>query len=81
MAMLYVGNDQWAPSFHMKELQEMQQKGVIPSNIRFTYMDELRHDYVSYMHMVPTVVDWCFESIQAMLAMNSSANLSMRSML
>lgn len=67
MAMLYGANDQWAPKFHMVELQELQQQGMIPSTISFTYRHELCHDFVSYQRMVPIVMDWCCDTIQAML--------------
>jgi hypothetical protein len=67
IAMLYCGNDQWGPDFHQVDIKELQLKNVLPKNIAITYMPELRHDYVSYDHMVPKAVDWCFESIQAAL--------------
>jgi hypothetical protein len=63
--MLYCGKDQWAPEFHLKDVQELQQKHVIPQNIWTSYMPNVRHDYVSYDHMGVEVVDWCFESIKA----------------
>lgn len=71
MAMLYGDHDQWAPKFHMLELQELQQQGVIPSTISLKYHPNLRHDFVSRKRMVPVVIDWCCDSIQAMLTVRS----------
>jgi pimeloyl-ACP methyl ester carboxylesterase len=64
-AMLYCGGDHWAPYFHQDDLKDLQSRNVIPKNIAITHMNDARHDYVSYDHMVPEVVNWCFESIEA----------------
>ena len=72
MAMLYGDKDQWAPKFHMTDLQHLQQQGEIPSNISFKYRPDLRHDFVSYQRMVPVVIDWSCDTIQAMLMTGTS---------
>ena len=69
-AMLYCGNDQWAPEFHQKDLADLQKKNVIPKNISISYMPNVRHDFVSYDDMVPEVVDWCFETIRSAMVVN-----------
>ena len=61
--MLYCGEDHWAPEFHQDDIKKLQGQGRLPNNIHLSYMKELRHDYVSHDHMVPTVVDWCFQSM------------------
>jgi hypothetical protein len=61
--MLFAGNDQWAPSAHMKDISKLQEANVLPSNISMTYLPELRHDYVSHDGMPSKVVEWCFQSI------------------
>ena len=62
--MLYCGEDHWAPEFHLKDLRNLQRQSLVPKNVSFTYLPELRHDYVSYNHMVSTVHGWCLESIR-----------------
>mmetsp|Transcript_16836 Transcript_16836/g.29389 ORF Transcript_16836/g.29389 Transcript_16836/m.29389 type:complete len:195 (+) Transcript_16836:1-585(+) len=70
--MLFVGNDQWAPFFHMTEIARLQAKNILPPNIFMTYLPELRHDYVSHDGMSSTVVGWCLQCITS-IAMEGSA--------
>lgn len=62
--LLYCGDDHWAPECHLEDLRDLQGQSLIPKNVSFTYLPELRHDYVSYNHMVSTVHGWCLESIR-----------------
>lgn len=61
--MLFAGNDQWAPTHHMKDIEQLQADNVVPKNISMTYLPELRHDYVSHDGMSSKVADWCCQSI------------------
>ena len=62
--MIFAGNDHWSPKSHIKDLQDLQLKGVIPSNISISYQPELKHDYVSDPDQAAAVVDFCVEKIQ-----------------
>ncbi|CAB9517800.1 chromosome 2 open reading frame 43 [Seminavis robusta] len=64
ICILFVGNDKWAPEFHIKDLEDLQAKGVIPKNIHTAYLPQLVHDYVVRPHMVVPVDDFCFDAIQ-----------------
>jgi len=64
-ALLYGGNDQWAPEFHMGDLQGLIRNGTIPDRITIRYEPTLNHDYVMKQKTaVPIVVDFCLEQIR-----------------
>lgn len=67
ISILFVGNDKWARNFHIRDIQGMQSRGVIPKNIHTTYLPHLVHDYVVRPEMVVDVDDFCFQSIQTHL--------------
>jgi hypothetical protein len=69
MFMLFAGNDQWAPTFHMTDIARLQAKAILSSNIFMTYLPDLQHDYVSHDGMPAQVVGWCYQCISS-LAMN-----------
>jgi hypothetical protein len=69
--MLFAGNDQWAPTFHMADIARLQAKNMLSGNIFMTYLPELRHDYVSHERMPLQVVGWCYQCITS-LAMHKS---------
>jgi hypothetical protein len=71
MFMLFAGNDQWAPFFHMTDIARLQAKFLLSSNIYMTYLPELQHDYVSHDGMPAQVVGWCYQCISS-IAMNNS---------
>ena len=56
--------DQWAPLFHMKDLERMQLQSEIPSNITALHIDELRHDFVVHPKMIDPVVQFCIQSMK-----------------
>ena len=62
--MLYCGQDQWGPEFHIEDLLNLQSKNLIPSSISVNYMPDLRHDFVSSNRMVSKALDWCYNSTQ-----------------
>ena len=66
-AMLFAGNDQWAPEFHAADLKTLQQKSLIPENVTITHRPELLHDFVSHPKQVPVVVEFCLENIRRCL--------------
>jgi len=60
---LFCGNDHWSPEFHMKDLFKLQTQGVVPLNIRCTFRQELRHDFVVVPEMVADVKAYCLDCI------------------
>lgn len=72
MFMLFAGQDQWAPSFHMTDIARLQAQHDLSPNIFMTHLRELRHDYVSHEGMPSQVVGWCHQCISS-IAMNQAA--------
>lgn len=58
------GPDHWAPPFHMDDIKELQQHGLVPNNVHCTYLEPLRHAFVVVPQMVPVVLDYCLQRIQ-----------------
>ena len=40
------GDDHWAPQFHVKDLERLQENTDIPHNLYLESIDQLRHDFV-----------------------------------
>lgn len=65
-SMLFCGcPDQWAPKFHMEDLQRMQSRSVIPNNIYTEYVDSVRHDFVVHPDQIDPVVHFCCDRIKS----------------
>mmetsp|Transcript_24787 Transcript_24787/g.72613 ORF Transcript_24787/g.72613 Transcript_24787/m.72613 type:complete len:368 (-) Transcript_24787:224-1327(-) len=74
--MLFCGGpDQWAPHFHLEDLNALRCQGKIPSNIYTAYFDNLIHDFIVHPEMVLPVVDFCIKSIRARSAKEPSSRL------
>jgi hypothetical protein len=73
--MLYTANDQWAPKFHMEDIQELKSNSILPpstdNRISMTYIPSLKHDYVTDYFMSTQVVDWCIGAIQKIESLQS----------
>lgn len=62
--MLFCGGpDQWAPHFHIEDLDSLRRQGNIPSNIYTEYCEDLVHDFVVRPTMIQPVIDFCIRSI------------------
>lgn len=62
-ALLFGGNDHWAPEFHIDDLKDLLQKGSV-SNVTILHAPQLQHDFVCQPDTsVPIVVDFCVEQI------------------
>jgi len=62
-ALLFGGNDHWAPEFHIDDLKDLLQKGSV-SNLSIRHAPQLQHDFVCQPDTsVPIVVDFCVEQI------------------
>lgn len=62
-SILFCGNpDQWAPKAHMEELKELKRKSLI-KNIHFTYIQQLRHDFIVHPDMIEPVIDFVLAEI------------------
>ena len=62
-SILFCGNpDQWAPRAHMEELKELKRKSLI-NNIHFTYIQQLRHDFIVHPNMIEPVIDFVLAEI------------------
>ena len=62
-SILFCGNpDQWAPKAHMEELKELKRKSLI-NNIHFTYIQQLRHDFIVHPNMIEPVIDFVLAEI------------------
>lgn len=59
------GPDQWAPLNHYQELESKVKSGLLPKNIRTAYNDDLLHAFIVNPIMIPPVVDFILESIEA----------------
>lgn len=55
--------DQWAPKFHMEELEQHKADGVVPQNIHLEYNDNLVHAFIVSPPMIDPVVDYIIRSI------------------
>jgi hypothetical protein len=64
------GPDQWAPLFHLKDLECLQGRSDVPKNIHSEYLDELRHDFVVHPEMIEPVAQFCIQSINR-ISLNS----------
>lgn len=64
LVMLYASSDRWAPTFHMKDMQSLKDKGLIPSSVTWEYIPELLHGFIIHPHQVTVVVDFCARAIR-----------------
>ena len=56
--MFYGDNpDQWAPQFHMQDMENDIASGDLPSNISFEYNDDLLHDFIVHPEMIEPATD------------------------
>ena len=66
LAILFAGQDNWAPEFHMTDILTLQAKGVIPSSsIHCTYLPHLVHDFPVRPPMVVDVNKFCMDTIES----------------
>ena len=56
--------DQWAPLFHMIDLQKIKRSSQVPQNMQFDYIENLRHDFVVHPEMLQPVVQFCIRCIE-----------------
>lgn len=63
-SILFCDPDQWAPLFHMEDLQRLQSSLTIPRNIETQYLDGLSHDFVVHPEMLQPVVQFCIRCIE-----------------
>jgi hypothetical protein len=65
VAMLFGGNDQWAPELVMNELRELVRLGMVSDRISVTHEPLLQHDYVTDPKTsVSLVVDFVVEQVR-----------------
>lgn len=68
ISFLFCGKDQWAPESHLYDLQYMQGKSQISSNVNMDYMKHIQHDFVVHSEQIDPVVEYCVGRINANLS-------------
>jgi hypothetical protein len=74
VAMLFGGNDQWAPELVMDELRDLICKGMVSARVSVTHEPLLQHDYVTDPKTsVPLVVEFVVEQVRQIDRASQSA--------
>ncbi len=63
-ALLFAGNDQWAPEHHLDDLQRLKEGKLIPETVEWEYDPRLRHDFVVDDKQIEAALDFCEKHIR-----------------
>jgi pimeloyl-ACP methyl ester carboxylesterase len=63
-ALLFAGNDQWAPEHHLDDLQRLKDSKLIPETVQWEYNPRLRHDFVVDDEQIVAAIDFCEKHIR-----------------
>mmetsp|Transcript_3297 Transcript_3297/g.6407 ORF Transcript_3297/g.6407 Transcript_3297/m.6407 type:complete len:375 (+) Transcript_3297:82-1206(+) len=65
--MLFCGGpDQWAPHFHIEDLNRLRLDGKLPTNIQTEYFDSLVHDFIVHPEMLEPVIGFICRHIRGL---------------
>ena len=66
-ALLLAGNDHWAPKEHLKDMQCLRDRNMLPETVTWEYRPELRHDFVVDKEQVVVALDFCEKHIRQIM--------------